>query len=51
MRRFNGAMVEAFLNRFNVPDDVPIEAKMVSRAIQSAQGQVESQNFEIRKTF
>ena len=49
MRRFNGAMVEAFLNRFNVPDDVPIEAKMVSRAIQSAQGQVESQNFEIRK--
>ena len=49
MRRFNAAMVEAFLSRFNVPDDVPIEAKMVSRAIASAQGQVESQNFEIRK--
>ena len=49
MRRFNAAMVEAFLTRFNVPDDVPIEAKMVSRAIQGAQGQVESQNFEIRK--
>jgi len=30
-------------------DDVPIEAKMVSRAIQSAQTQVEQQNFEIRK--
>ncbi|MEI2642117.1 MAG: hypothetical protein V9G10_07225 [Candidatus Nanopelagicales bacterium] len=42
-------MVDAFLTRFNVPDDVPIEAKMVSRAIQSAQGQVEAQNFEIRK--
>lgn len=49
MRRFNSAMVEAFLTRFNVPDDVPIEAKMVSRAIQSAQSQVEAQNFEIRK--
>ena len=49
MRRFNAALVESFLSRFNVPDDVPIEAKMVTRAIQSAQGQVESQNFEIRK--
>ncbi len=49
MRRFNAGLVEAFLTRFNVPDDVPIEAKMVTRAIQSAQGQVEAQNFEIRK--
>jgi len=49
MRLFKADMVDAFLTRFNVPDDVPIEAKMVSRAIQSAQGQVEAQNFEIRK--
>jgi len=42
-------MVNAFLQRFNVPDDVPIEAKMVSNAIRSAQSQVEAQNFEIRK--
>ncbi|MDP3972266.1 MAG: preprotein translocase subunit SecA [Candidatus Nanopelagicales bacterium] len=49
MRRFNAGLVEAFLSRFNVPDDVPIEAKMVTRAIQSAQSQVEAQNFEIRK--
>ncbi|MEA2461280.1 MAG: preprotein translocase subunit SecA, partial [Actinomycetota bacterium] len=32
-----------------IPDDVPIEAKMVSRAIERAQTQVEAQNFEIRK--
>jgi preprotein translocase subunit SecA len=32
-----------------VPDDVPIEAKMVTNAIRSAQTQVEEQNFEIRK--
>ena len=49
MLRFNAGMVDAFLTRFNVPDDVPIEAKMVSRAIASAQSQVESQNAEIRR--
>ena len=49
MRRFNAAMVDAFLTRFNVPDDVPIEAKMVTRAIASAQSQVEAQNAEIRR--
>ena len=49
MRRFNGAALEALLTRLNLPDDVPIEAKMVTRAIKSAQTQVEQQNFEIRK--
>ena len=49
MRRFNGAALETMLNRLNLPDDVPIEAKMVTRAIKSAQTQVEQQNFEIRK--
>ena len=49
MRRFNGATLEALLTRLNLPDDVPIEAKMVTRAIKSAQTQVEQQNFEIRK--
>jgi len=49
MRLFKSDMVDAFLRRFNVPDDVPIEAKMVTNAIRSAQSQVEAQNFEIRK--
>lgn len=49
MRRFNGAALESLLTRINLPEDVPIEAKMVSRAIKSAQTQVEQQNFEIRK--
>ncbi|GAB2647738.1 preprotein translocase subunit SecA [Gordonia jinhuaensis] len=49
MRRFNGAALESIMNRVNLPDDVPIEAKMVSKAIRSAQTQVEQQNFEIRK--
>jgi preprotein translocase subunit SecA len=49
MRLFKGNVVDAFLTRFNIPDDVPIEAKMVTNAIRSAQAQVEAQNFEIRK--
>jgi len=49
MRRFNASMVEAVMTRLRVPDDVPIEHKMVTRAIKSAQTQVEQQNFEIRK--
>src|SRR4051812_16460897 len=49
MRLFNAHMVEAIMDRLNLPDDVPIESKMVSRSIRSAQTQIEQQNFEIRK--
>ena len=49
MRLFNAHAVEAIMERFNLPEDVPIESKMVTRAIRSAQTQIESQNFEIRK--
>ncbi|MBV9142334.1 MAG: preprotein translocase subunit SecA [Pseudonocardiales bacterium] len=49
MVRFNGPLVEAIMTRLRMEDDIPIEAKMVTRAIQSAQTQVEQQNFEIRK--
>jgi preprotein translocase subunit SecA len=49
MRLFNSGLVEQFLNATKIPDDVPIESKMVTRAIASAQSQVEARNFEIRK--
>ncbi len=49
MVRFNGPLVESIMTRLRMEDDIPIEAKMVTRAIQSAQTQVEQQNFEIRK--
>jgi preprotein translocase subunit SecA len=49
MRLFNASAVETIMDRLNIPEDVPIESKMVSRAIRSAQTQVEQQNFEIRK--
>ncbi|WP_448627043.1 preprotein translocase subunit SecA [Geodermatophilus sp. URMC 64] len=49
MRRFNGPMLESMMNTLRVPEDQPIESKMVTRAIRSAQTQVEQQNFEVRK--
>ena len=49
MVRFMGQSMENMMNRLNVPDDVPIEAKMVSNAVKGAQARVENQNFEMRK--
>jgi preprotein translocase subunit SecA len=37
------------MDRLNIPEDVPIESKMVTRQIKSAQTQIEAQNAEIRK--
>ncbi|RZS57444.1 protein translocase subunit secA [Microcella putealis] len=49
MRLFNAGAAESLMTRSNVPDDMAIESKVVSRAIRSAQSQVESRNAEIRK--
>src|SRR2546429_3069080 len=49
MRRFRAGAVEAVMDRLNIPEDVPIESKMVSRQIKSAQTTIEAQNAEIRK--
>ncbi len=49
MRRVGGGTVEMLMTRLRMPDDVPIEHSFVSKAIKSAQTQVEQQNFEIRK--
>ncbi|MBB1576814.1 preprotein translocase subunit SecA [Arachnia rubra] len=49
MRLFRPEVLERALLMLKVPDDVPIDAKSVSNAIESAQKQVESQNFEMRK--
>ena len=49
MVRFNGERIATIMNFLRLPEDTPIENKQVSKAIQSAQTQVEGQNFEIRK--
>nr|WP_306427652.1 preprotein translocase subunit SecA [Brevibacterium sp. 50QC2O2] len=49
MRLFGSGAAERILATANVPDDVPLESKMVSRAILSAQSQIEQRNAEQRK--
>ena len=51
MRLFNSGAAAALMNRASVPDDSAIESKVVSRAIASAQSQVEARNAEIRKNI
>lgn len=49
LRIFQGERIKQFMDRFNMEEDVPIESKMVSRAIENAQKKVEGHNFDIRK--
>ncbi|MFW6775362.1 preprotein translocase subunit SecA [Nocardioides sp. CPCC 205120] len=49
MRLFKAEWVDRVMTVMRVPDDVPIEAKRVTKTIANAQGQVEAQNFESRK--
>ncbi|MEY4655714.1 MAG: hypothetical protein RL523_1113 [Actinomycetota bacterium] len=49
MRLFNSGAAAALMNRGSIPDDMAIESGVVSKAIASAQSQVEARNAEIRK--
>ncbi len=49
MRIFNGERIQKIMNTLKVPEDEPIMAGMVSRAIEGAQRKVEGHNFDIRK--
>jgi preprotein translocase subunit SecA len=52
MRLFGGDRMDrigALMQRTDIPDDMPIQAGLVSKAIESAQRQVESMNFSSRK--
>ncbi|RJQ36055.1 preprotein translocase subunit SecA [Candidatus Microgenomates bacterium] len=49
MRLFGGDRIAGLMTRFNMPENVPLEHGMVSRAIEQAQVKVEGFNFDIRK--
>ena len=49
MRLFGGERIGTMMDRLNVADDVPIEAKMLTKTIENAQLKVEARNFDIRK--
>jgi preprotein translocase subunit SecA len=49
MRIFGSDRIKALMERFNLPDDVPIDAKYVSGIIESAQKRVEGHHFDARR--
>ncbi|MBU5267193.1 preprotein translocase subunit SecA [Virgibacillus proomii] len=50
MRRFGSDNLRSMMDRLGMDDSQPIESKMVSRAVESAQKRVEGNNFDARKT-
>lgn len=49
MRIFAGDRMKSVMTRFNLPEDMPIEQKMITRLLEGAQKKVEGHNFDIRK--
>ena len=49
IRLFAGDRIKGIMERFKIPEDQPMEAKILSRQIEGAQKKVEEQNFVIRK--
>ena len=49
MRMFGSERIQNMMERLGVPDDMPIENRMISGAIENAQKKVEGHNFDIRK--
>jgi preprotein translocase subunit SecA len=49
VRLFAGERISGIMERFKIPDDQPMEAKILSRQIEGAQKKVEEQNFVMRK--
>ncbi|MFA5310180.1 MAG: preprotein translocase subunit SecA [Candidatus Paceibacterota bacterium] len=49
IRIFGGDRIKGLMERFNIPEDTPIENGMISSSIESAQGKIEGFNFDARK--
>ncbi len=49
LKIFGGDIITKIFDKGNVPEDMPIEVKLVSRSIENAQSKVEGKNFSIRK--
>ena len=49
MRIFGGEKMQSLMEALKVPDDQPIESKMVSSALESSQSKIEGMNFDLRK--
>ncbi|MBI4652823.1 preprotein translocase subunit SecA [Candidatus Kuenenbacteria bacterium] len=49
MRIFGSGKMKNIMDRLGLPDDMPIENKMISRSIEAAQNKIEGYNFDVRK--
>jgi len=49
MRIFGGDRIKSLMGLLKIPEDQPIENKMISGAIESAQSKIEGMNFDVRK--
>lgn len=49
IRIFGGDRIKNLMERFKVPEDTPIEAGLISKAVNQAQSKVEGANFDIRR--
>jgi preprotein translocase subunit SecA len=49
MRLFGADKIKNMMEKLGLPDDMPIENRLISRSIESAQKRVEGHNFDIRK--
>lgn len=50
MRLFGGEKMKKFMEKLNVDENTPLEAKMLTKSIESAQRKIEGRNFAIRKS-
>ena len=49
MKVFAPPYIKTMMNKFGIPEDQPIETRMISRALESAQTKIEGFNFDARK--
>ncbi|MEX0690113.1 MAG: preprotein translocase subunit SecA, partial [Candidatus Paceibacterota bacterium] len=49
LRVFGGERIQNMMQSFNMPEDEPIESKIISKAVNQAQKKVEGMNFDVRK--
>lgn len=49
LRIFQGDKIKGYMDRFKMEEDIPIESKLISKAIENAQKKVEGHNYDIRK--
>ena len=49
MRRFGSEQMKSMMTKLGMDDETPIQSKMVSRSVESAQKRVEGNNFDSRK--